>query len=259
MGRESKKGKEVEEPKKPVHMLAKEKHESFMSKLGHDVKKMTLTQQIGAINMAIEKVAKSHKRESCKSRIERMQQEENEYQEKLRQHRLSISPFKCTLNKAQMVILLLFFNEHLLETPITLEGLDCFFMGKGSKSVYRLKDEKLFYLLFKGLSGEGYKFFNKNSTDERTLFISYFEIMEGHKYISGFWANKIKELEKEGIIELRNEENYTITDKRISQSLTRIRESFEKQKERLEKLKCLFRVLVELEVCKENLLIDNNL
>lgn len=240
-GKSSKKGKDIEEPKKPAHMLFKEK-------------------KVDAINMAmaIEKVAK-HKWEGHMSMIKRMQQEGNEYQEKLRQHRLSISPFECTLNKAQMIILLLFFNEHLLETPITLEELDCFVMGKGSKSVYRLKDEKLFYLLFKGLSGEGYKFFNKNNTDERELFISYFEIIEGHKYISDIWASKIKELEKEGIIELRNEGNYTITDKRISQSLTRIRESFKEQKERLEKLKRLFRELVELEICKGNLLIDNNL
>lgn len=140
---------------------------------------------------------------------------EGEWEEKMREYRIAESPFECILNKSQMELLLTFFNEHLVEEPISLEELEDIFMGKDRGLTYllRLKDWKLFILLFKGLSGDGC--FSHKIDGEYVA--SYFIPIQGHRYICRSWQKEIEDLEV-----FLDERGGNLTATRISRKLNKI-------------------------------------
>lgn len=164
---------------------------------------------------------------------------EGEYEQKMHEYHKSLSPFECTLNEAQMELLLTFFNEHLLEEPISLEELEDIFMGKDRRLTYRLKNWDLLILLFKGLAGEGF-----DDTDDKTItyLSTCFKPIEDHPYICKCWQKAIEDLE-----EFTDKKGIPLTSGKIRRRLSEIK-NLPKVKIPIDALERFFEQLVKLEV-----------
>lgn len=246
MGRPSNVGKEVEEPKKPDSVLKEEMENNILLKMGYDPATTTSAQRSDAMYKATMMVAKQSKPvpvierfKKIKELKERDKKEKLEYEQKLWQYRMTTSPFKCTLNEAQMELLLTFFNEHLLEEPISLEELEDIFMGKDRGLTYllRLKDWKLFILLFKGLSGD-----TRFKSDKTKNVESFFSPIQEHHYICSSWQKAIEDLEV-----FLNENGDNLTAQRIARQLNKIGDGERRMPSKIDILQQLFEQLVTLE------------
>lgn len=234
----------IEKPRKPLSMMTREE-KNRLNKLLNEI----LVRRSPMSKMEQEEARARTEKEVARAVLKQQKQEKLEYARKLREYRISVSPFDCSLNKGQMAVLWQFFNDHLLKEPITIEEFDGILMGKNHDKKYCLKDERLFYLLLKGLSGEGYKYFNTNTTEGRDKVIQYFKPVDKHKYITIFWQKSIDQIISDNNIEFRNEHNYPINSKRISKLLHMTKKDVINQINHLEMLKKLFITLVELEIC----------
>lgn len=246
-GRPSKKGKEIEEPKKPKSVLKEEMENEILLKMGYDPATTTFAQKSDAMYKAVMMVEKQSKPVSfterlkiLKERDEKEKQEKLEYGQKMREYRIAVSLFKCTLNKAQMELLRTFFNEHLLEEPICLEELEDIFMGKDKGVTYRLKNWDLFILLFKGLSGDGF-----DNTDDYsiTYLTKCFKSIEGHQYISEYWQKSVGESKI-----FADKKGNLLDDGKIRRRLSKIKNVLKEVHIPVDSLERLFEQLVKLEV-----------
>lgn len=226
-GKPKKERKLLEKPVKPVILelfdMPKEKRVSLLKEMDmlaqRKPKAMTLKSRV----------------ESIKNVIDEKRDESNK---KNREYRKSLSPFECTLNKVQMRVLLDFFNEYLLQEPITFEELDDVFMGEYKGATYHLRDWNLLILLFRGLTGEGFK-----DTDRcKPEFKELFQPIIGHQYICKKWQNVLSKLE-----EFEDKRGNLLTDERIAKQLSKMKNETTKLPENIDALIHLFEKIVELE------------